>query len=68
MTLVKDNQYIEAKEVSKPTKSGTRVISAMSTTKILSFVAYRHRVGLLGLSSFAMLSYIAYDKVVRLFI
>lgn len=68
MTLVKDKQYIDAKEISRPTKSGIRIVSEMSTSRILLFVAHRHRVGLLGLSSFTMFSYIAYDKFVRLFI
>ncbi len=68
MTLVKNPEYEDPKELSKPTKSGTRVISEMPTTRILWYVAHRHRVGLLGLSSFTMLSYIAYDKVVKVFI
>lgn len=67
--LVKNQpKYEDPKELSKPTKSGIRVISEMSTTRILMHVARRHRVGLLGLSTFGLASYIAYDKVVRLFV
>jgi hypothetical protein len=66
--ISKQDNYIEAKEVSKPTKEGIRVISAMSTSRILAFVAYRHRVGLLAVSTLSMAGYILYDKIVKIFI
>ena len=67
MTLVKD-KYIDPKELSKVTKQGIQIIGEMSTPRILAHVAQKHRVGLLGLSTFFMGSYIAYDKVIRLFV
>jgi hypothetical protein len=67
--LVKDNkQYIDSDSPSKVTKSGIRVISAMSTPRILWFVALRHRVGLLALSTMGLSGFIVYDKLVKLFI
>lgn len=69
MTLVKDEiQLIDQKKISNPTKDGMRVITHMPTSKIISFVAYRHRVGLLMASTVFMAGYIAYDKVVKLFV
>lgn len=67
--LVKNQpKYEDPKEVSKPTKSGIRVIDVMPTTRILLFVAHRHRVGLLTFNSLVLDGYIVYDKVVRLFV
>lgn len=60
-------KYIET-QIKKPTKEGIRIISEMSTVKILSYVTYRHRVGLLLASTVFMAAYVAYDKVVRLFV
>lgn len=69
MTLVKNTpNLIDSKELSKPTQKGTKVISYMSTVQILGFVAHRHRVGLLGLSTLSMAAFIVYDKVVRIFV
>jgi len=71
MSLVKNNttklQYEDPKGPSKVTKSGIRIISEMSTPRIANYVMYRHRVGLLGLSTFTLLGYIVYDKVVQFF-
>jgi len=49
--LVHNKEYIDSEVVSKPTKSGIRVISEMSTTRILWFVAKKHRVGLLAIAA-----------------
>jgi hypothetical protein len=68
MSLVKNNEYIDKEKPGKVTKQGVRVISAMSTPRILGFVVLRHRVGLLFSSTFVLSGYIVYDKVVRLFI
>jgi|GEM_PF-5499563 len=69
MTLVKNkSDYSDRKEVSKPTKSGIRIISEMPTKEILMYTANRHKFGLLTFTSLSMAVYIAYDKVVRLFI
>ena len=57
-----------AMPIKNPSKEGIRVISAMSTPRILGYVSYRHRVGLLGLTSLLMLAYIAYDKAIRYFL
>jgi hypothetical protein len=62
MSLIK----YEATPIHKPAKEGIRVISEMSTAKIVSYVAYRHRVGLLALSTVFMFSYIAYDKLIKI--
>lgn len=69
MTLVKSDQYIPEAKVSKVTKSGIRVISEMSTIRILGHVAHKHRVGLLtggNLLAWGLVFHV--DKVVRLFI
>lgn len=67
--LVKNQpKYIDRSKVSTPTKSGIRVISEMSTSGILWFVACKHSKGLKTLAIVSLAGYIAYDKVVRLFI
>lgn len=57
MTLVKHGQLIDQENVSRPTKSGIRVISEMSTTRILWFVANKHRVGLLAITAIVSLGF-----------
>lgn len=54
MSLVK-SKYIEAEEVSKPTKSGIKVITEMSTARILWHVAKKHRVGLWAITAIVSL-------------
>lgn len=67
--LVKNQpKYIDHSKISEPTKSGIRVISEMSTSRILWFVACKHSKGLKTLTILALASYIAYDKVARLFL
>jgi hypothetical protein len=65
MTLVKD--YIPEEKPSKVTKEGVQVISLMSTSRILWFVATRHRLGLWALTATVSLSYTAYDKFLHIF-
>lgn len=67
MSLVKDN-LIDQKNLSKPTKSGIRIISEMSTPRILWFVTCKHSSGLKTLAILSLVSYVAYDKVVKHFI
>lgn len=67
MTLVK-GQLIDQKELSKPTKSGIRIISEMSTLGIMWFVLRKHSSGLKTLAILSMGSYIVYDKAVRYFL
>lgn len=67
MTLVK-GQLIDQENVSRPTKSGIRIISEMSTLGIMWFVLSKHSSGLKTLAILSMGSYIVYDKVVRNFI
>lgn len=69
MALTSTNamSYQAAKQVSKPTKAGIRVISEMSTARILAYVAYRHRVGLLAMTTVALVGYIVYDKLLSMF-
>lgn len=66
MTLVKEGFHVTP--IQKTTKEGVRVISAMSTPRIVMYVMNRHRVGLLMLSTVSMAGFIVYDKVVKLFI
>lgn len=68
MSLVKNASNYEVTTPKLPTKSGIRVISEMSTSRILGYVVLRHRVGLLTLSTVFMAGYIVYDKVVKIFI
>jgi hypothetical protein len=67
MTLVKE-QLQDSKELSKPTKKGIRVISEMSTSRILWYVTCRHSAGLKTLAIVTLASYIVYDKVLKIFI
>lgn len=67
--LVKNQpKYIDQSKVSQPTKSGTRIISEMPTSRILWFVACKHSKGLKTLTILALAGYIAYDKVIKHFI
>lgn len=68
MSLIKNPSYIDSEKLSKVTKAGVRIISEMSTPRILVFVAVRHRVGLLSFSTFLLGSYIVYDKFLHVFI
>jgi hypothetical protein len=73
MTLVKNKPsatqpYSDPARVGTVTRQGVRIISEMSTPRILGYVALRHRVGLLSLTSFVLASYIVYDKAIRVFI
>ena len=65
MSLVNNSLAYEPTKVStKVSKSGVRVVDEMSTPRILNYLMFRHRVGLLGLSTFVLFSYTAYDKVI----
>jgi hypothetical protein len=61
-------KYEDSKELSKVSKKGIRVISEMSTSRIIWYVACKHSSGLKTLTIIGLLSYIAYDKVVKFFI
>lgn len=61
-------ELIDSKTISKPTKSGIRIISEMSTSRILWFVACKHSSGLKTLAILGLASYVVYDKVVRNFV
>lgn len=61
-------ELIDSKTLSKPTKSGIRIISEMSTSRILWFVACKHSSGLKTLAILSLASYVVYDKVVRNFV
>jgi hypothetical protein len=49
----------------KSKKKNLMVISEMNSLKIIGFLSYRHRVGLLFMSNMALVSYIAWDKLIR---
>lgn len=66
MTLVKTPSYQEM-ALSRPTKSGIRIISEMSSGRILLFLVNRHRVGLLIFGNLVLGGYLVYDKIYRLF-
>lgn len=67
--LVKNQpKYIDRSKVSEPTKSGIRIISEMSTTRILWFVACKHSKGLKTLTILGLAGYIVYDKIARFFL
>lgn len=59
--------YTPAVKLNNPTKKGIQIIGEMPTSRILAHIAYRHRVGLLMASTMALLSYIAWDKIISLF-
>lgn len=70
MSLVKaqeSQQYVET-PIHRPTKGGIRIISEMSTLRIVWFLMNRHRVGLWALTAMSAMSYIAYDKFLHIFI
>lgn len=50
-----------------PRKKDLMVVSEMTSLKIVRYLAYRHRVGLLALCSAALFGYIAWDKVLHVF-
>lgn len=52
----------------RPTrKMDLMIISEMKSSKILMYLAYRHRVGLLGFAVAVLIAYLAYDKFLHLF-
>jgi hypothetical protein len=55
----------EPTPVGKPTKSGIRVISEMSTARILLYITSRHKYGLSLTLNFTFIGFELWDKVVR---
>lgn len=47
----------------KSKKADVRVISEMKSSRILMYLTYRHRVGLLILSNALLLAFVLYDKL-----
>lgn len=68
MTLVQDKPKYEVTPISNPKKAGIRVISEMSTSKILWYVTCRHSSGLKTMAIIGLVGYLAYDKFVTVFI
>lgn len=66
MSIANAMQY-EDVPVRSTKKKDLMVISEMRTAKIVWFLAYRHRVGLLTLSNLAFISYFAWDKILHVF-
>lgn len=66
MSIAKGMEFT-ATPIRPTTSKGVMVISAMPTSRIIWFLAHRHRVGLLMLSTVVLLAYISWDKVGRLF-
>lgn len=70
MSLVKANNkregmHYEAMPVHQSKKQDLRVISEMSSHKILAFLMYRHRVGLLATSNMLLVGFVCWDKIAR---
>jgi hypothetical protein len=65
--MSKDNMEYEVTGGKTP-KINVNVLERTSTSVILRHLAYRHRVGLLITAVALLVSYIAYDKVVSIFI
>lgn len=65
--LVQDAMRYQAMPVKTSKKQDLMVISEMRSTKILWYLAYRHRVGLLATTVIILVSYVAWDKVLHLF-
>lgn len=57
----------KATPIRATTPQGVMVISAMPSSRIIWFLMHRHRVGLLSLTVIILLSYMAWDKIGRLF-
>lgn len=66
--LVQDAMKYRATPVQPTRKVDLMVISEMKSSKILWYLAYRHRVGLLGLSVAVLVGFVAYDKFLHIFI
>lgn len=67
MTLQQNAMQYKATPISNPTKKGIKLIDDMPSHRILSHLAYRHRVGLLMTTVFSLVFYIAWDKVLNVF-
>ena len=65
-TAVTVGSYIET-PVKPSRKRDLMVISEMRSSKIIYFLTYRHRVGLLACSTTLLTTYIAWDKLIHLF-
>lgn len=66
MSLVGGMAY-EHTAVRPSKRSDLMVISEMKSSKILRYLAYRHRVGLLAFSAVVLLAYIVWEKTRILF-
>jgi hypothetical protein len=60
-----ESAYIDTPMLSKTTKKGIRVISEMSTARIIWYVAGRHKYGLSLTINFAFIGFEVWDKLVR---
>lgn len=65
--MAKDGMEYEVTGGKKPNIK-VRVVEQTPTLEILRHLAYRHRVGLLITSTVLLVAYIAYDKVISIFI
>lgn len=66
-TAMSVGSYIET-PIKPSRKRDLMVISEMHSSKIIYFLAYRHRVGLLMCSTALLATYVAWDKLLHLFI
>lgn len=63
----KANGFIEADKPSKVTRKGIRIIDDMPTHRIIGHLMYKHRVGLLVSSNFALVGAIVWPKISFIF-
>ena len=57
----------QATPVRPAKRENIRVISEMGSWRIISYLAYRHRVGLLGFTVVLLLAYITYSELFHVF-
>lgn len=66
MSLATTMEY-EQTPVRPSKKKDLMVISEMTSSKIIRYLAYRHRVGLLATGNVLLVAYFAWDKVLHIF-
>lgn len=66
MSLASAMEY-EPTPVRPSKKKDLMIVSEMSSTKIIRYLAYRHRVGLLAIGDVLLVAYFAWDKVLHIF-
>lgn len=64
MTLQKNPMQYQATPIKDPQRrQDLRIISEMTTFRVVMFLTHRHRVGLLALANISLVAYVVWDKV-----